>query len=283
MKFSRELQGGAAGLLESFASQIPPSLPELAGMSLYDLRVRLFAAFALEKLEVVAAASGRSLGNMRLEGGERLTNALEQGHGAVLWVENCFSSSILVKAAVAEAGFGVHHLSRPGHNLSASRFGMRFLNPVVRKAEDQFLAERVLVDGGNELAVSRHIMGMLAENQVVSVTVSSIGSQTVEAPSLNGVIRIATGAPHFAQRSDAPLFPVLSYRDGDQYVVEIGEPIELAGMRREDAYALAVQEFARRVDAFARAHPLDWCGWRGGTYFEGESTTSKGSGAAPSL
>jgi hypothetical protein len=44
-----------------------------------------------------------------------------------------------------------------------------------------------------------------------------------------------------------------------------------------------VQEFARRVDAFARAHPLDWCGWRGGTYFEGESTTSKGSSAAPSL
>jgi lauroyl/myristoyl acyltransferase len=281
--FSRDLHESAGHLLGSFTSLIPPSLEQLSGLSLRDLRISLFAAFALEKLEVVAAARGYRLDNLRLEGGERLQEALRQGHGAVLWVENSFSASLLAKAAVAQAGFAVHHLSRPGHNLSTTRYGMRVLNPIVRKAEDRFLAERILVDDSNELAVARHIMELLRDNQVVSVTVSSAGSQTVEAPALNGVIRIATGAPHFALRSGAPLLPVLSYRDGEEYVVEIGEPIVLAGMKREDAYAFAVREYARRVDAFARAHPLDWCGWRGGTYFEGEAAAVTTSGEATSL
>jgi lauroyl/myristoyl acyltransferase len=240
---------------------------EISGQNVKELSVSLFAAYVLEKLEVLASWLGRYRpSNLRLEGVSRLQEALKQGHGAVLWCESCNSSSLLLKATLESAGFQVHQLSRPGHNLSNTRFGMRFLNPIVRKAEDRYLAERILVDETNTLAVSRRIMDLLKDNGVVSVTVNSQGSQVIESPVLDGVLRVATGAPHFALRSGAPLLPLFSYRDGDEYVVEIGEPIPLAGMGRERAYEFAVGELARRLSDYVEEHPLDWCGWLRGGY-----------------
>jgi len=234
-----------------------------------DLSVNLFAAYVLEKVEVMASALGRPrLSGLRLEGGAWLQDALNQGHGAVLWCENCFSSSLLLKATLASAGFQVHHLSRLGHNLSNTRYGMRFLNPIVRKAEDRYLAERILVDDSNQLAVARRIMERLKDNKVVSVTVGGQGHQAVESPALDGIVRVATGAPHFALRSGAPLLPAFSHRDGPDYVVEIGEPIDLTGMDRDSAYEFAVRDFARRMVGFVREHPLDWDGWLRGSYSE---------------
>jgi hypothetical protein len=270
MQFSRDLHALVPAVLASFHRDIPESLPALSGRSKHEVNVNLFAAYVLEKMEVVAAASGHPQPwNLVLKGGSRVQEALDQGRGAIVWCETCMSASLLTKAAFASAAFDLHHLSRPGHNLSISRFGMRFLNPIVRRAEDRFLAERIIVDYGNELPVARHIMALLQENKVVSLTISSAGSQVVEAPALNGVARIATGALGFAMRTGAPLFPVFSHREDDAYVVAAGDPIELAGMKRDQAYEFAVQEYARRLDAFARAHPLDWYGWRADTYHEG--------------
>ena len=53
--------------------------------------------------------------------------------------------------------------------------------------------------------------------------------------------------------------------------------------KREDAYASVVNEYARRVDAFARAHPLDYCGWRGGTYDEEEPAPMASEGEPATL
>lgn len=124
-----------------------------------------------------------------------------------------------------------------------------------------------MVDTGTSVAASRRIMELLKQNQVVSVTVSKLGSQVVEVPVIDGVVRIATGAPHFALRSGAPLLPVFSYRDGESYVVQIGEPVAVTGATRDIACESAVREYARRLDEFVQAHPFDWQGWfPGGTY-----------------
>jgi lauroyl/myristoyl acyltransferase len=269
LKVSQDLHRYFRRELTPFTSRIPSVMPELAGLDREELGVRLFARYVVEKMEVLACATGRyEPRQLRIESESHLRDALDRGQGAVLWCENSFSSSLLQKAAVAAAGYRVHHLSRPGHNLSSTRYGMRWLNPIVRKGENKYLAELILVDATNQLAVSRHIMQVLGENQVVSVTVNSEGSQAVSAPLFDGAVSVATGAPNFSLRSGAPLLPTLSYRDGQEYVVEIGEPISLAGMTREAACEYAVQELARRLDGFARAQPLDWCGWLRGAYSE---------------
>jgi predicted LPLAT superfamily acyltransferase len=268
-KFSRNMHTYFPGHMSEFKSEIPKSIVTLTGKTAEELSVSLYASYVLEKLEVVGAAMGRYRPpSLRLVGASRLQEALDQGSGAVLWCEQAFSASLLLKAALASSGFQVHHLSRPFHNLSSTRFGLRFLNPIVRKAEDPYLAERIMIQQGDEMGASRRVMARLKEGKIVSITISSAGAQTVDSPMLDGVLRVATGAPHFALRSGAPLLPVFSYRDGQEYLVEVGEPIRLAGRSREEAFQFAVDELARRLEAHVHNHPLDWVDWYGGVYSE---------------
>jgi lauroyl/myristoyl acyltransferase len=269
MAISRELLGSARKLLAPFTSRIPSRLPRLADKSPDELSLLLFASYLLEKVELLATWRRRwEPTNLRLEGAERVRDALALGHGAVLWCELSHSSSLLMKAALAGACFQAHHLSRPGHNLSRSRFGVRFLNAIVRQAEGRYVAERMIIDEGNQVTVARHILGLLRRNQLVSITVNGFGHQVPEVPVLDGVLSVATGAPHFALRSGAPLLPVFAYRDGSEYVVEVGPPIELDGGSRDAAYASAIAEFGLRLEAFVEQHPLDWSGWLRGSYSE---------------
>jgi lauroyl/myristoyl acyltransferase len=239
------------------------------GKPFEELSVVLFSAYLLEKAELLATWLGRwEPSNLRLEGAGHLQDALALGHGAVLWCEVSHSSSLLTKVAFAQAGFQVHHLSRPGHNLSRSQFGVRFLNAIVRRAEGKYLAGRMIIDENNQVAVARHILGLLRHNQVVSITVNGFGHQVPEVPVLDGVLSVATGAPHFAARSGAALLPVFANRDGSDYVVVVGEPIRLDRTGRDAAYASALGDLARRLEAFVEQHPLDWSGWLRGAYTE---------------
>lgn len=269
MRLSRDLHSRFGKQLTPFTSRIPRRLEQISGLTIRELSIKSYASYALENIEVVASALRHPQPfRLRLEGESWLQAALSHGKGAVLWCEPCFSSSLRSKEALASAGFEIHHLSRPGHNFSNTRFGVRFLNAVVRRAENRHLRERIIVDDANQVAVSRRIMEVLRQNRLVSVTVTGLGSQVFQAPALDGVVRVATGAPHFALRSGAPLLPVLSYRDGEEYVVQIGEPIPVEGMSRDSACQFAVQELARRLDNFVQAHPLDWSGWLRGSYSE---------------
>jgi lauroyl/myristoyl acyltransferase len=266
---SRELHHWFRGLLKPFTSRIPARLPALTGETADELSVRLFSAYLLEKAELLATWLGRwEPSNLRLEGGSHLREALELGNGAVLWCEVSHSSSLLTKAAFAQAGFQVHHLSRPGHNLSHSRFGVHFLNAIVRRAEGKYLAGKMIIDESNQVAVARHILWLLRRNQIVSITINGFGHQVPEVPVLDGVLSVATGAPHFAARSGATLLPVFAHRDGADYVVTVEEPIRLDVAGRDAAYGAAISDFAHRLEPFVEQHPLDWAGWLRGAYTE---------------
>ena len=117
-------------------------------------------------------------------------------------------------------------------------------------------------------------MQLLGENKVVTITARNTGAQVKETPVLDGSIRLATGAPHFALNAAAPLLPVFCHRDGSQYVVEVAEPILLTGMKREDAFTFACAEFGRQMSAYVEKHPKDWAGWYGGVYSEPSSPSS---------
>jgi hypothetical protein len=134
-----------SGFRASFPRALPPELVSLAGLDAPE------AARHVERLrrhEMVFSARAILLPwwrrEVRLEGLEHLRLALAPG-GAILWVPQCVSSDIAVKQALFEAGYPLTQLSRPSHPFSRAPFSVRFVNPILRRGEDRFLAERVFM------------------------------------------------------------------------------------------------------------------------------------------
>jgi predicted LPLAT superfamily acyltransferase len=258
------------GGLQPFFSRIPRILMESSGLDREAIGLQLFTAYVLEVIEVVAAGFGRPMptNKVHLEGVSHVRQALDKGRGVVFWCEPCISGSLWNKAALAGAGFDVHHLSLPVHSFSRTRFGIRYLNRFSRKAEDRYLAERILKTNTRRVFVARRIMELLNNNKVVSLTATRWGTQTITTRVLGTEVRVASGGPHFALRARAPLLPVFSFRNENEYVVEVQEPIDVGGATRQVQYQSAVDDYARRLGDYVQNHPTDWLGWYDGTYTE---------------
>src|SRR5688572_27730248 len=100
------------------------------------------AAYFEQRLQVLASLPPRRWRpTIAIEGREHVDAALAAGKGVILWVNEFVGSDLVAKAAVQQAGYPVSHLTRPEHGYSKSRLGMRYLNPIRRRAEDRFLAE----------------------------------------------------------------------------------------------------------------------------------------------
>ncbi|MDX1540629.1 MAG: hypothetical protein R3349_04430, partial [Geminicoccaceae bacterium] len=133
--------------------------------------------------------------DLTVRGVEHLHTALAAGKGAVLWVAPFVFAPLVAKRALHEAGFAVHHLSRPGHGFSSTRFGVAVLNPIRTRIEDRYLAERITIPASGETtAAVRKLRARLADNRPVSITFTSQGGRQVEAPFLAGRLRTAIGA-----------------------------------------------------------------------------------------
>ena len=78
-------------------------------------------------------------GSVAVTGLEHVLAGLEAGHGVILWGDPCLGSSVAVKQSLFEAGFPLAHLTRPAHGFSPYPFGVRFVNPLLRRAENRFL------------------------------------------------------------------------------------------------------------------------------------------------
>jgi hypothetical protein len=136
-----------------------------------------------------------------LVGAEHLHAALAGGRGAVLWVAPLVFAPLVAKRALHEGGFSVHHLSRPNHGFSSTRFGVAVLNPVRTRVEDRYLAERITISKANETtAAVRALADRLATNRIISITMTSLGMRQADVPFLDGRVRVAPGAARLAQR-----------------------------------------------------------------------------------
>ncbi len=201
---------------------------------------------------------------LRLEGEQHLRAALAAGRGAILWVAPTVYQWLATKRALHAAGYAVHHLSSPNHGFStASRLGIRLLNPIRTRIEDRYLAERVTLaaDGGAQAAL-RRLTAVLRENGIVSITVAASGARSLTASFLAGSLRVASGAPHLAARTGAALLPVVTLRHGDVFVTQIEAPLVRPETEPADPHlALLVGGLAARLEPRALAHP-DQIAWR---------------------
>lgn len=202
---------------------------------------------------------------VRLVGLEHLEQVLSEHKGAILWVHTCVSSNVAVKQALAEAGYPLVHLSRPSHGFSSSRFGVRIMSPIMRRSENRYLGERVVINAGNSVGPLRQLRRRLAENRVVSITVTRTAARLDSVPFLDGILRLPRGPVELATSTGAGLLPVFTSGDPAQPEVRIGAPLPVAGTRAgtvkdcEEAIARSLEEQVLR-------YPQCWTGWRHGLF-----------------
>jgi lauroyl/myristoyl acyltransferase len=217
----------------------------------------------------------------QVEGLERIAAAQNQGHGVILWVAPFVFAALATKRALHEAGIALHHLSTSTHGSSSrSQFGIRYISSIRVKAENRYLAERVVIPpSGSMHQPLRRLGALLAERAVVSVTVGSMGAKPQTAPFLKGQVRVATGVPSLALRSGAVVLPVITIRTAPAaFTTWIDDPLDTTGPGNADQRrAEIVTALAQRLEPFARRWPEQVC-WHHGLFGPG---TRGGAAAMP--
>jgi lauroyl/myristoyl acyltransferase len=233
-------------------------------MPLPRIAARARAGFMEEFLGILRALRPwANTPNCTLHGGAHVTQALKEGRGVVLWVDEFHFYSLASKVALAEAGFRTVHLSHPTHGFSKTRFGMAVLNPVKIHVENRWLKDRVMMSFGGATGALRALQRHLRAGDVVSVTAGADAATPIELPFLGGTIRLAPGAPELAHMAKAPLLPVHTiYREDGTFEVSVEPPIEAP---REDGRAAfaeaAAREYAERLAPVVLSYPHQWRGW----------------------
>jgi hypothetical protein len=195
-----------------------------------------------------------------VDGREHLTNAINAGTGAVLWIGSSTFGSIVTKIGLSTAGWQVTHLSRPAHGFGDSPFAVRHLNPIWTRIEARFLHERLVMAPGTEPGALRTLRRRLAENRLVSITVGAEGARTVGASLMGREWRVATGPVSLAAASGAPLLPVFAIRDAEgRFRVTVEPPLRVAESETRDARESSVaREYAARLEPWLLRFPGQW-------------------------
>ncbi|QIG50056.1 hypothetical protein G5V57_21440 [Nordella sp. HKS 07] len=76
-----------------------------------------------------------------VEGREHVDEALAGGRGAVIWIADFVFASEVVRQAFHVLGHPLTHMIRPEHGFSSTQVGLKYLNPVHRKAGDRYVRE----------------------------------------------------------------------------------------------------------------------------------------------
>jgi hypothetical protein len=84
--------------------------------------------------------------NIQCEGVDHLHQALSLNKGVILWMSHFIYTGLVGKIGLNEHGFNVNHVSRPEHGFSKTLCGIHTINRIRVRAEDQYLASRVLIN-----------------------------------------------------------------------------------------------------------------------------------------
>lgn len=243
------------------AARVPSFLVELAGVSPESATIRSSAMLHRDTLEVLRChRPGGWNPEIKLSGEQSLAEATADGKGAILWVADTASASLVAKMALALNGYPTSHLSRPDHGFSTSPFGVRFLNPVRTRIEDRYIAERVLMSPNDRSEALRKVRRQLSEGRFVSITVLNDGTQTRSVRFFDSEVLLPTGPITLARSTGAPLLPLFVVRRGPaKFEVVIEQPIRPPDDRDYDT---PLREYACLLERYVEADPLAWLGWQ---------------------
>lgn len=206
-----------------------------------------------------------------VKGAEWLHGALSAGQGgaggrgAVLWFLSFGDNQIFMRA-LAELGAPPVHLSRLSHGSpSRTRLGFGPLGGLLRRVEQPYLSERVVMDETLTPRTQRRLEAALKRGAAVTVRADLPGRNGAPARVFGRAVRIAPGGPSLAWKTGAELLTIHARRAPrpGAYEVVIGPPFEADRTAGRKAFAReAALELARRIEDAVQAHPEQWSGWR---------------------
>ena len=229
-----------AGLAEAVRSMMGARLDE---HTIRGVVAEAIANYRLRQLQILRCwRPGGWHPRTRIVGRHHLEQARADGRGAILWVVPFVFASLVSKASLAQDGFALHHLSRWFHGNSRSRLGVALLNRIQQRAEEKFLAGRVVIEPDQSpVAATRRLAALLRANQIVSITVGPEGAARLGSDLLEGRIEVANGAVKLARQSGAPLLPTFTLREPDgSFTTTIEAPVPPAALAGVGTDAVAV-------------------------------------------
>ncbi len=228
-----------------------------------ELALDLHSRRYLEVIETVSEYLGYSgEKNVIVEGVANVTRALESGRGVILWHSTFCGAATFEKRGYRVGGLSVTHLRSHSHPFSSTAFGLRFLNPVMTRVENQYLEDLVVLAPGGGRGALQQLTQALKNNQVISVTAIGSGKTPIEVPFLGGWLKLARGVPLLAFSTGAVVIPnMVSIHSGPKYVVEFEEPLEVdPGLSESEFHQAMIEAYAARMEPRVRTQPGSWRG-----------------------
>lgn len=208
-----------------------------------------YGRYWAETLWVRARRVPAMLAKTEIEGLELVLAAHDEGNGMIYALPHMGNWEAAAPIAVVE-GIPVVAVAE---NLSNRRVTEWF---TAKRAE--YGIEIVLATGGIE--VMRKLEAALEANKAVALPSDrDLRASGVEVEFFGEMTTMPAGPATLAIRKGAPLFPVVSYFEGDGYRILIRPPIPVpaVGSRKEKVAAMT-QELARHFEEYISRRPEQW-------------------------
>lgn len=208
-----------------------------------------YGRYWAETLWVRARRVQAMLDKTHVEGLELILAAHDEGNGMIYALPHMGNWEAAAPIAVVE---GIP-LVAVAENLANRRVTEWF---TAKRAE--YGIEIVLATGGVE--VMRKLEAALDANKAVALPSDrDLRGKGVEVEFFGERTTMPPGPATLAIRKGAPLFPVVSYFEGDGYRILIRPPIPVpAGGSRKEKVAAMTQELARHFEEFISRRPQQW-------------------------
>lgn len=215
---------------------------------------RYYELLASEKLEGHVYARLNVAGMSRLiefRGLEHLRQALDAGHGAILYSGHV-AGHFTFFVALANLEFRLNMIGFPEE-----------VEQWVASRKNAFMERRLGVSflrmGRSNFGIAVKAVNALRRNEVVTIEIDQTSSRPlVEAPFLGSKGFFPAGAALIAQASGAPLLPFWIHRpqSWSPQIAEIGEPQYFAG-----SIAATIETCAATLEEHIRRDPPSWLAW----------------------
>ena len=184
---------------------------------------------------------------IEVAGTEALRAALDRGKGAIVWASPFVFQTLAGKRALWEQGFRPIQISDPHHGFSGTAFGNVSINPLLRRAEERYLKQRITFEPGSGATVTRKIVSLLDRGELILLTNNvHAGSMFVEMRfGERGHISMPTGPLSIVARRATPFFSMAIRETAPFERMEaVIEPIEDASPARAEGRA-ASRDYGR--------------------------------------
>ncbi len=194
--------------------------------------------------------------NISVSGSSKIIDALKQGRGVLLWIAPFAFSDLVTKRGLHFENIQIHHLTRPEHGLSNSRFGVSTLNKFVTHIEDRYLKERITIVEQRESEAIFKLRNRLSLNKVVSITVGSGVKNHGYISPFGNLLPISMGPLRLSKIANSPLLPVftLQKQNGD-YEIFIESSINQTKQITDNDIEFALASFTQHFEKYVKISP----------------------------